>query len=138
MIGLGERLKRLLTGAPPGGRAKAKRPPAKTGATDRAAVIAAAMAVYRTGRVQGRDALDQIAADLRAKLPTALHDREGLERLLALHRAHTDLRKLLGHDLKRYLVLAGIRQWLGEGGPPSSSARVGSGRKPSRRIATKR
>ncbi len=138
MVGLGDRLKKLLAGAPANPRVKAKAVPDRAGAPDRAAVIAAAMAIYRKGRAQGRDVLDRAMADLRAKAPAPLHDREGLERLLALHRAHADLRKLMGHDLKRYLVLTGLRQWLGDGKPPPASPRPAIDGKPPRRIATKR
>jgi len=83
--------------------------------TDRAALIAEAMKVYREQRAQARGVLDKAVADFRAKPPSPVADREGTERLLALRQAHLDMGRLLTHDLKRFLVLAGIRQWLGEG-----------------------
>ena len=106
-------LKKLFGSPPP--RKPVKKPPAKTsGKSDRAAVIAEAMKIYRAQRAQGRGVLEKAVADFRAKPPSPA-DREGLERLLALRQAQLDLGHLFAHDLKRFLVLVGIRQWQGEG-----------------------
>ena len=109
-------LKKLFGSPPP--RKPVKKPAAKTydsSKSDRAAVIAEAMKVYREQRAQARGVLEKAVADFRAKPPSPLHDREGMERLLALRQAQLDLGRLFAHDLKRFLVLVGIRQWLGEG-----------------------
>ena len=109
-----------------------KRPPAKTsnvGKADRATLVAQAMKIYRQQRAQGRGVLEKAMADFRTKPPSPLTDREGLNRLLALRRAQLDLGGLFAHDLKRFLVLVGIRQWMGEGRvsvrpmPPRSKSR---------------
>jgi len=112
---------RKLFGSPPPRkpvkRALVKRSPAKTysvGKLDRAAVIAEAMQIYRRQQAKARGVLEKAVAEFRAKPPSPLADREGMERLLALRQAELDLGRLFAHDLKRFLVLAGIRQWLGE------------------------
>jgi hypothetical protein len=111
-------LKRLLGGAPAKKPAK-KAPSAKTyvtkGGPERAAVIAEAMDIYRRQRPVARGLLDQALREMRDKPAAALRGREGLARALALHRAHVDLKRLFGHNLKQFLVLAGIREWLEEG-----------------------
>lgn len=123
-------LKKLFGAPPPRKPATHKsnrRPPAKTyraGKNDRAAVIAEAMKVYREQRAQAHGMLEKAVADFRAKPPSPLHDREGLERLLALRQAQLDLGRLFAHDLKRFLVLVGIRQWLGEGRAQNTAARM--------------
>lgn len=88
-----------------------------TSKTNRAEVIAEAMAVYRRERTQMQTGLDKALADLRAEAPKLLHDPEALARLLTLHKAHMDMRKMMASDHKRFLVLSGMRELLGD--PPS-------------------
>ena len=109
-------LKKLFGAPAP--RKPTKRLNAKTNGVakvDRATIIAEAMKIYRQQRAKARGVLDKAIAAFRAKPPSPLNDREGTERLLALRQAEMDLGRLFAHDLKRFLVLAGIRQWLGEG-----------------------
>lgn len=107
-------LKKLFGSPSP--RKPVKRSPAKAaGKGDRAALIAEAMKVYREQRAQARGMLEKAVAEFRAKPPSPLKDPEGVKRLLALRQAQLDLGRLFAHDLKRFLVLVGIRQWLGEG-----------------------
>ncbi len=116
-------LKKLFGSPPP--RKPVARPSAKTssaGKGDRAALIAEAMKIYREQHAQARGVLEKALVDFRAKPPSPLADREGMERLLALRQAQLDLGRLFAHDLKRFLVLVGIRQWLGEGRALSRSA----------------
>jgi hypothetical protein len=122
-----------------GGKKKPAPKPAaatKPAAKDpRADLIATALALHKT---QG--------AEMRASLQNALQalaDRKTLRnpgelaRLLALVNAHLALKRLLSHDLRRYLVLAGLRAWT-EQEPPvppegSAARKVGPGRKVIRR-----
>ncbi len=116
MAGFGDQLRKWFGSKP--SQKSAPRKSTKTHASsksDRAALIADAMKIYRTQRAQGRGVLEKVLMDARVKPPAALFDRKGLERVLALRRAQLDLGQLFSHDLKRFLVLVGIRQWLGEG-----------------------
>jgi hypothetical protein len=111
------RLGGLLGGKPaprPVAKAKAKTP-------DRAQLIADAMATHH-----------RIGAPLRADLTKALkaledrrtlRDPEALQRLLALAQARKAIAGLLSGGLRRYVVLAGLRQWNeGAGGPGGKPA----------------
>ena len=106
-------------GAPPSPSRPVARKPGAQG-TDRAALIAAAMAAHR-----------QQGAPLRAELQKAikaladrrtLRDPAALERLLALAQAQQALARLFANDLRRYVVLAGLRHWLGPDGPATGPA----------------
>ena len=88
-----------------------------TSKTNRAEVIAEAMAVYRRERAQMRAGLDKTLTQLRADAPKLINDPEALARLLTLHKAHLDLRNLMASDNKRFLVLSGLRELLGH--PPA-------------------
>jgi hypothetical protein len=97
-----------------------KMPPAKhyvVSKTNRAEVMAEAMAVYRREKGRMQDGLDKALADMRKEAPKLLHDPEALARLLTLHRAHVDMRKMMTSDHKRFLVLSGMRELLGEDKP---------------------
>ncbi|MHB1206583.1 MAG: hypothetical protein ACYCZX_13520 [Rhodospirillaceae bacterium] len=118
MVSFTDRLKGLFGG-------KKKRAPVKpaksaktyvTSKTNRAEVMAEAMAVYRRERGQMQAGLDKQLTQMREDAPKLLHDPEALARLLTLHRAHMDMRKLMASDNKRFLVLSGMRELLGD--PP--------------------
>lgn len=108
-------------------RGKKKRLPAKppksaktyvTSKTNRAEIMAEAMAIYRRERGQMQAGLDKQLAQMREDAPKLLHDPEALARLLALHKAHMEMRKLMASDHKRFLVLSGMRELLGD--PPAA------------------
>ena len=113
-------LKKLLGGKP--AKKAAAQPKATAGAsrantyvtskTDRAKVIAEAMAVFRREKKQMSAGLDEALAKIRAEAPKALHDPEALTRLLSLYKAHIDLRRMMASDNKRFLVLTGMRELL--------------------------
>ena len=118
MASFTDRLKGLFGG-------KKKRLPTKpktsaktyvTSKTNRAEVMAEAMAIYRRERGQMQAALDKQLAQMREDAPKLLHDPAALARLLTLHKAHMDMRKLMASDNKRFLVLSGMRELLGD--PP--------------------
>jgi hypothetical protein len=107
--------------------AKKKSPPKKaktsartyvTSKTNRAEVIAEAMAVYKRERSQMQSGLDKALADLRAQAPKLLHDPQALARLLTLHKAHMDMRRMMASDNERFLVLSGMRELLGDQAAP--------------------
>ncbi len=117
--------------------AKKKSPPKKaktpaktyvTSKTNRAEVIAEAMAVYKRERGQMQSGLDKALADLRAQAPKLLHDPQALARLLTLHKAHMDMRRMMASDNERFLVLSGMRELLGD--PPAPKMPV---KKPGKR-----
>lgn len=129
MASLADRIKGLFGGkkAPP----KKKSAPAKTyvvSKTNRAEVMAEAMAVYRREKGRMQDGLDKALADMRKEAPKLLHDPEALARLLALHRAHMGMRKMMASDHERFLVLSGMRELLGD---PKAA-------KPGRKLPSKR
>lgn len=89
----------------------------------RAALLKEALAAHRAGRAHVRDVLEQELAELRAKVPRPGRDSAATERLLALHQADGALKRLMTHDLKRFLVLVGIRELLDEAEKPQKAAR---------------
>ena len=137
-----------LPGGKPAKRATARKsivkPPPKayvTGEANRAEVIKAAMAVYRSRRGEARVLLDRALKEMREKPPKTVSEHDKLVRLLTLHRAHVGLKALMSHDLRQYLVLAGIRGLLEEAPGKSASAKTSGGAqtgKRGRRIISKR
>ncbi len=114
MASLTERLKGLFGAKPAPKKAK---PAAKTyvvGKTNRAEVMAEAMAVYRREKGRMQDGLDKALADMRQEAPKLLHDPEALARLLTLHKAHVGMRRMMASDHERFLVLSGMRELLGD------------------------
>lgn len=109
-------------GAQPNKSARAKHktvlPP-----TERAALLKDALSAHRAGRTHMRDVLERELNELRAKVPNPNRDPENMQRLLSLHQADGALKRLMTHDLKRFLVLVGIRQLLGEGAKPPAAKR---------------
>jgi hypothetical protein len=106
---------RALFGAPKPQK-KAARPKQKTvlPPTERAALLKQALAAHRAGRTHVRDVLESQLDALRAKVPDPSRDPDAVAKLLTLTQADGALKKLMTHDLKRFLVLVGIRQLLGE------------------------
>jgi hypothetical protein len=92
-----------------------------TSKTNRAEVVAEAMAIYRRERGQMQAGLDKQLAAMRAEAPKLLHDPEALARLLTLHKAHREMRKLMASDNKRFLVLSGMRELLGDPSGPKTA-----------------
>ena len=109
-------LKGLFGGKPapaPKKSAKAKtyNPP-----SDRAALIAEAMAVYQKERANARGTLVQTFRELMAKPPKP-SDIEGMTRLLQLRKAILALSDGLAGDSRRTKAAAGVRGLLAEGKP---------------------
>jgi hypothetical protein len=107
-----------------GGRAKPaakKAAPQKTykAPTNRAALIAEALAVRDRARAQTQGMLEQTLKDL-LKKPPRPSDVEGMTRLLTLRQAILTLKGHMAHDLKRYQVLAGVKTLLESDGKPQN------------------
>jgi hypothetical protein len=115
---------RALFGAPKPKKAS-PRPKQKTvlPPSERAALLKQALAAHRAGRSHVRDVLEQRLDELRSKIPNPGRDPEGTERLLSLHHADSALKRLMTHDLKRFLVLVGIRELLDEDAKAPRTAR---------------
>lgn len=79
------------------------------GTGERAALIKEAMEVYHRRQGEARGVLDQALEQMRKKPPKTVSENEKLLRLLELHQANLGLKALMAHDLRRYLVLSGIR-----------------------------
>jgi hypothetical protein len=112
----GDRIARLFGSkpAPPSKSRKSSRQPKSRspkskghvdGAGERAELIKGAMAVYRSRRGEAFGTLEQ----MRKKPPKIMSEQDDLVRLLALHQANLGINALMSHDLRRYLVLSGIR-----------------------------
>ncbi|MGE3333053.1 MAG: hypothetical protein AB7I36_05375 [Rhodospirillaceae bacterium] len=115
---------RSLFGEKP--KPKAAKPRQKTvlAPSERAALLKEALAAHRAGRSHVRDALERQLDEYRAKIPRPGRDPEGTERMLSLQQAEGALKRLMGHDLKRFLVLVGIRELLGDAAPVPKSTRA--------------
>jgi hypothetical protein len=97
----------------------AARPATHLPASRRSEMIDWAVQVYRGKASMARGVLDGALAGFRAKPPHP-GDVDALARLLRIHRAERDLRRLMNHREWRYLVLAGIRQLLIDAPPPAT------------------
>ncbi|MCB2107332.1 MAG: hypothetical protein KDE14_06500 [Rhodobacteraceae bacterium] len=132
-----EGLKRLLGGKRPAKSAKAvvKKSNTVLAPSQRKELIEWAVHIYRAKAPMARGEIERTLKDSRTK-PPKLGDPDALARLLRIHRAETDLRRLMNNREWRYLVLAGMRQLLLEGpdGDQSSPTRA----KPARRTVVKR
>jgi hypothetical protein len=112
---------------PARGKAAAAAP--KAAVPMRAQLIKEALALHEAHGATLRAALH---ADLkRLENPRTLRDAAELQRLLALAQARKTMARLLGGDLRRYLVLAGLRQWSGH--EPVSPAVAAPAKKVARR-----
>ncbi len=111
-----------LFGVTPKPAAK-KRGPAKTynPSTNRAEIIKEAMAVYSRERANVRGVLEQALKELQAKPPRP-SDVEGMARFLSLRQAVARMKGAIGHDLKRFLVLANVRALTEQGAKPAKPA----------------
>ena len=89
---------------------KTKRAIPATAASEREALIKNAMAIYRTHAPGVRGVIEQALLQLRAKAPN-FNDVDSVSRLLRIYRAYLDLRRLMNHRDRRYLILAGLREW---------------------------
>ena len=58
-----------------------------------------------------RGVVDEVLQQLKTTPPNP-NDEDSMRRLLGIHQAHRDLRKLMNHRDRRYLVLAGLREFL--------------------------
>lgn len=115
---------RSLFGEKP--KPKAVKPKQKTvlAPSERAALLKEALAAHRAGRSHVRDALERRLDEYRAKIPRPGRDPEATERMLSLQQADGALKRLMGHDLKRFLVLVGIRELLDEQAAAPKSTRA--------------
>jgi hypothetical protein len=85
----------------------------------RAKVIAEAKRIHRAQSANIRAQIAKSIDELQRAGPKTLRDPEALERLMGLIQAQRALSGLMGHDLKRYLVLGGLRQFMAkDAGPP--------------------
>lgn len=88
----------------------------------RAQLIAEARRIHRAQGTALRRAIAETLDRLARGGPTTLRDPEAAARLMELIQAQRAMGRLMGHDLRRYLVLVGMRQWLGEGKAASAPA----------------
>ncbi len=97
----------------------AKKPPAPHKSvlppSGREALLIEAMALYRKNAAMMRGVIDGAIKQLHDNPPNP-NDFEGMTRLLGIRRAHLDMRKLMNHRDRRYLVLAGLRELLEQKG----------------------
>ena len=105
-----------LLGGTPKPKAKAAAPKKITPADNpRAQAIAEARRVHRAQGAALRTAIAKTLDGLARGGATTLRDPDAAARLMELIQAQRAMGRLMGHDLRRYLVLVGLRQWLGEG-----------------------
>ncbi len=98
-------------GAGTGKASSAKAGSGKAAAPVRPQLIKDALALHETHGAALRAAL---TAELKhLENPRTLRDPNELQRLLALAQARKVMARLMNGDLRRYLVLAGLRQWSG-------------------------
>ncbi|TAK99597.1 MAG: hypothetical protein EPO08_15905 [Rhodospirillaceae bacterium] len=114
MAGWGTRLTALWRGKKPAPVKARKALPAKSkgGQDPRAQLIHDALALHRDHGAPLRAALNKAVKGLEDR--RTLRDPEALARLLALAQAQRAMQRLFAGDLRRYLVLAGLRQWTGK------------------------
>ena len=125
----------------PGAKPTAKKPAPKGRAlvaqSDRAKLIAQGLAAHRLHGAALRATLDRTIADLERAQAKLLRNPQALDRLLSLARARRALRAMLGSDLRRYLVLTGLREWLEQSGRPNPPA-TGKATQPRRSVVVRR
>ncbi len=78
----------------------------------RADLISAALALHKTQGAEVRASLTNAVKALEDR--KTLRNPAELERLLALVQAHRAMKRLFSGDLRRYLVLTGMREWTGK------------------------
>jgi hypothetical protein len=125
MPSLTDRL-RALVGRRPKLKQTAKPPARKTNSilppSERAALIADAMAIYRQNAVGVRGVIEGALKQLRDHPPN-IRDEGAYARLFSIYQAYLALRRLMNHRERRYLVLAGLREWLEQRPAPPTAGR---------------
>lgn len=114
----GKRLRSLLVG---GGESAPKKRPADSAAakttqppSNRAAILAEAMAIYRRERAGAWGVLERTLRELAAKPPKP-SDIAGMTRLLNLRRAVLRMKSHMANDEKRGQIVASVKGLLGPG-----------------------
>jgi hypothetical protein len=79
--------------------------------SERMAHIDQIMAVYRQNAPAVRGMIELTLKQMRDRPPNP-KDPDSVRRLLGLYRANLDLRQLMDHRARRYLVLVGLRELL--------------------------
>ncbi|MBL8643943.1 MAG: hypothetical protein JNK21_08410, partial [Rhodospirillaceae bacterium] len=110
-----------LSSAPPA-KAKTAAPKQKgvLPPSEREALVKEAMTLYRANAGQMRGVIEGALKQLKDTPPNP-NDLDALTRLLTVHRAYLDMRRLMNHRDRRYLVLAGLRELLEQKGPVAPS-----------------
>ncbi len=135
MTGWGDRLKGLLGGKAklePGqrGDAKASSGKARRAPADRAAIMAAALAIHRRERVNALATLERTLKELKAKPPKP-SDVAGMTRLLSLRQTVLNLKGHLAGGANREQVAAGIKGLLaGSAAPVKADPAAGPAKAP--------
>ncbi|MEQ9449756.1 MAG: hypothetical protein RLN70_12765 [Rhodospirillaceae bacterium] len=136
----GKRIAALL-GGKPAPKKTAKRSPSVSKTyvppSDRAALIKAAMEVYRARRGEIGNLLDRAIREMRENPPKTASEHDKLVRILELRRAHVAMKSHLSHSLRRHLVLANLRGLMEERQSPAA-AKAPRPPAASRRTVTKR
>ncbi len=101
----------LKSAEPPKPKPPAKKQVGVLPPSEREALVKHAMDLYRANRAQMSAVIDNALKQLR-DAPINLHDVDSMTRLLSIRRAYLDMRQLMNHRERRYLVLAGIRELL--------------------------
>ncbi len=78
---------------------------------ERLALIQNAMEIYRNNAPVMRGRVEAALGELKDTTPN-FNDVDSVTRLLAIHRANLDIRKLMNHRDMRYVVLVGLRYLL--------------------------
>lgn len=123
MPSLTDRLRTLVGGtARPGANVKPSAQKSKSllPPSQREALIAGAMAIYRQQAAGMRGVIEDALRQLRDKPPN-IRDADAYARLFSIHRAVLGLRRLMNHRERRYLVLAGLRELLEQKPRPDPS-----------------
>jgi hypothetical protein len=103
--------KKLFQALGVGPKPKPRAKPPAPAVAEREALIKNAMELYRANAPGVRGAVDQALTQLRDQTPN-FNDIDSVARLLRVYRANLDIRRLMNHRDRRYLVLAGLREWL--------------------------
>lgn len=85
------------------------KPALPPGVSERKMLIDEAVALYRQNAAGMRGVVDSALKQLHDKPPNP-NDLDSMTRLLGIRRAFLDMRRLMNHRERRYLVLAGIRE----------------------------
>jgi hypothetical protein len=129
-MGWGDKLKGLLGGKPTPPSRKAA--PSKTynAPTNRAAILAEAMAIHGRERAKAQGVLERALKEMKAKPPKP-SDIAGMTRLLELRQAVLAMNRVADHDQQRQKVLGGVKSLMESGKKPAkgdalAKSRVGA------------